>query len=92
MLILSGVLANNHIGDKKKARAMDIINNIVLVLTGVIFSINIVVNVFVQIDFSGMIAGNHSRQAYEEQAFMPISVPHEYWSSSSTIPTGFTKN
>jgi len=83
MLILSGVLANNHIGDKKKARAMDIINNIILVLTGVIFSINIVVNVFVQIDLTGMVIGN---------TFVPITVPHEFWSSSSTVAGALTKN
>ncbi len=92
MLILSGVLANNHIGDKKKARAMDIINNIILVLTGVIFSINIVVNVFVQIDLTGMVIGNNSKPNFEELAFVPITVPHEFWSSSSTVAGALTKN
>ncbi len=78
MLILCGVLANNNLTDRNKSTYLNVINNIVLVLTGIIFCLNIIVNVFVQIDFTNLININTTKPSGFESI-----IPFNFWSSSA---------
>ena len=55
ILVILGYLANNTLANKAKKPYLDIMNNMVLVLTGIIFCLNIVTNVFIQIDFTDVL-------------------------------------
>jgi hypothetical protein len=51
---LSVVLGNKNIADKKTIFYANILNNVALGTSGILFCINIVVNVFIQIDINKM--------------------------------------
>ncbi|CAF0811382.1 unnamed protein product [Brachionus calyciflorus] len=55
ILVICGYLANNTLANRAKKAYLEAMNNIVLVLTGVIFCLNIITNVFIQIDFTNNI-------------------------------------
>ena len=99
IFVLSGVLANNNLADKRKCNKLNIINNIVLILTGLLMGVNICVNVFVQIDFTAIFNKNRTLfdgadsppsvfSLFDARTNAPttpiMSIPDEYWSSSST--------
>lgn len=97
ILVLSGVLVNTNILNRKRSNFLNIINNLVLILTGLLFGINICVNVFVQIDFSLIINKNRSNPHSSVLSFgptnvptLPMDIPESYWSSSSTMPPSTT--
>ena len=55
VLVILGYLANNTLANKAKKPYLNIMNDMVLVLTGIIFCLNIVSNVFIQIDFTDVL-------------------------------------
>ena len=73
MLILCAILANNNLADKAKSNYLNVLNNIVLVMTGAIFCFNIIVNVFVQVDFPSSLPNGTKKL----EPFMP-----DFWSST----------
>jgi hypothetical protein len=53
LLALTGVLANKSLAIKKNISFTNVINNIVMILSGLLFCVNIIINVFIQIETSG---------------------------------------
>lgn len=70
ILIILAYLAKNNLANKAKKPYLDIMNNVVLILTGIIFCLNIITNVFIQIDFTNLIENIGS------------NVPNFNWSTS----------
>jgi hypothetical protein len=56
LLILLAVLSNFNLVDHAKKNAMNALNNIVLAVSGIVFCVNIVSNVFIQIDFADLLS------------------------------------
>ncbi len=54
MAVLLGILANNSIADDSRRRFNNILNDIVLGLTGIVFVTNIITNVFIQVNISDL--------------------------------------
>lgn len=52
LLILTGVLANKNVAIKKNVYYTNIVNNMVLILSGILFCVNIIVNIFIQMETS----------------------------------------
>lgn len=55
MLIVLGYLANNNLANRRKKSYINFMNNVALVLTGIVFVLNIITNVLVQIDFTNIL-------------------------------------
>jgi hypothetical protein len=55
LLIFLAVLANFNLANHEKKNAINVLNNIVLALCGIVFCVNIVSNVFIQIDFAALL-------------------------------------
>lgn len=55
MLIVLGYLANNNLANRRKKSYINFMNNVALVLTGIVFVLNIIINVLVQIDFTNLL-------------------------------------
>jgi hypothetical protein len=55
MAIFLGLLARNNLTDLKQKRVNNVMNNIVLVLTVIVFVTNIITNVFIQVDITDYI-------------------------------------
>lgn len=55
MLVILGLLANSNLANKSKKWYINTMNNVVLVLTGVVFCLNIITNVFIQVDFTSIL-------------------------------------
>lgn len=62
MMTLSVVLGNKNIADKKTIFYANILNNVALGTSGILFCINVVVNVFIQIDINKMIKNTQEIQ------------------------------
>ncbi len=58
MAVLLGLLARNNLADLKQKRVNNIMNNFVLVLTGIVFVTNIITNVFIQVDITDYLNSN----------------------------------
>lgn len=54
MLLILGYLANNNLANRRKKSYINFMNNVALVLTGVVFCLNIITTVFIQIDFTNL--------------------------------------
>jgi hypothetical protein len=52
MLVILGVLANNNFANRAKKGFINIMHDIVLILTGIIFCVNVITSVFIQVDFT----------------------------------------
>lgn len=55
-IFILAYLANNNLGDRLKRRYINTMNNVVLLMSGIIFVINIISNVFIQIDFTSILS------------------------------------
>lgn len=48
-------MAKKNVADKKKVYYANIINNIALILSGILFCINILINVFIQMEATNLV-------------------------------------
>lgn len=62
MLMILGYLANKNLANRRKKSYINFMNNMALVLTGIVFVLNIVSNVLVQIDFTNILKKQPSTQ------------------------------
>jgi hypothetical protein len=55
MLVILGVLANNNFANRAKKGFINVMHDIVLILTGIIFCVNVITSVFIQVDFTDIL-------------------------------------
>ena len=55
MAIFLGLLARNDLADTRQQRTNNIMNNLVLVLTIIVFATNVITNVLIQVDITDFI-------------------------------------
>ncbi|RNA11469.1 ninjurin-2-like isoform X1 [Brachionus plicatilis] len=60
IFIILAYLAKNNLANKAKKPYLDAMNNVVLILTGIIFCLNVITNVFIQIDFTNILGSTVS--------------------------------